>query len=215
MLIEDGVYTRCDAEDIACGGVVVVPKGVKEIGKFVFQKRDDIKKVVLPEGIKKVGYFSFYECTGLEEINLPDSIEEIGAVAFSGCEKLAKIQLPKGLKKLGDSSFDCTAIERIEVPNVTYILEGTFADCKNLKEVILHDDIKVICFSAFVGCEKLKTIKFPKNVTEIEFDAFRDCSSLCEIVIPKGVKIGKNAFMNCPIKKINGVEGAHIEDYIK
>lgn len=81
MLVENGIYSRCDKEDII-DGVVFIPKGVTKIGKFVFQKRDDVYKVILPEEINEIGYFSFYECKNLTEINLPDSIKKLVLVLF-------------------------------------------------------------------------------------------------------------------------------------
>lgn len=52
-------------------------------------------EIVIPEGVKSIGKNAFKGCKGLNTITLPYSLETIGSNAFSDCVNLKKI-LPDG-----------------------------------------------------------------------------------------------------------------------
>lgn len=61
-------------------------------------------------------------------------------------------------------------LQRINLPNVSYLGYGAFANCEKLKEVVLNNEILRIDSGAFVGCNKDLKIIFKGRqypVTEI------------------------------------------------
>ena len=74
----------------------------------------------------------------------------------------ASIFLPKGLTSVSKSSFARNAAEQIVIPDgVTQIASGAFANCPNLKAVVIPASVESIASDAFKGngfvviiCEK-------------------------------------------------------------
>ena len=50
-----------------------------------------LKSVVLPNGLKHIGRYAFYYCTSLTSIVIPDGVTSIGYSAFQGCTSLTDI----------------------------------------------------------------------------------------------------------------------------
>lgn len=78
---------------------------------------------------------------------------------------------------------------------------------KNITNVVIPDNVKVIKKGMFYGCKRLETIEIPSTVIEIEAHAFHNCISLRHIRFQKNShlnKIGDYAFASCNLlKKIN------------
>ena len=82
--------------------------------------------------------------------------------------------------------------DQTEIPN------SFFSHCKNLTNVELPSNLKVIHNFVFCQCHNLKDIDIPKTVTIIGEYAFYNCESLENIVIPETTfKIGEKAFQGC------------------
>ena len=56
---------------------VIVPQGVKEIGKGAFGLSVFPKRIVLPEGLTQIGEAAFESCCNLQEINIPASVKKL------------------------------------------------------------------------------------------------------------------------------------------
>jgi len=89
--------------------------------------------------------------------------------------------------------------KKVSIPNavngkpVTEIGAEAFMNCKNLKEIILPENLKRIGFSAFFGTA-LERVKLPEGTSDIYSNAF-NTSSLGQISIPDTVEyIADNAF---------------------
>ncbi len=61
-------------------------------------------------------------------------------------------------------------IEVIELPKIKYILKNAFSECKNLKKIILGDDLQEVFPSAFFKCNpNLKLVYKGKEYSPLEF----------------------------------------------
>lgn len=88
--------------------------------------------------------------------------------------------------------------EKIDGYKVTGIGTSAFANCTNVKKIILPDSLVVIENRAFWRCTGLTDIEIPDSVTKIGQIAFYGCTGLTEISIPKGVKhITGETFRGC------------------
>ena len=88
--------------------------------------------------------------------------------------------------------------EIILPPDVKSIEEGAFAECRNLKKVVLAEGLEIIGPFAFTGCVSLTDINIPESVLNIREGAFSECSSLKKIDLPAGLlAIERKAFEKC------------------
>lgn len=73
-----------------------------------------------------------------------------------------------------------------------------FADCINLKNVSLSDDIENIGNGGFANCKSLTSVHLPANLSFISDSLFYGCENLTDVTIPQSVKeIRKGAFSGC------------------
>ena len=75
---------------------VVIPEGIKIIGRSAFKEVSNLKTVSLPETLIYIESGAFNTCTALESISFPDSLEYIGEGAFYQCTALSKVELGAG-----------------------------------------------------------------------------------------------------------------------
>ncbi len=66
------------------GGTIILPEGVKAIGKYVFAGCRHIEKVIIPKTVRNIGAHAFSKCTQLQELAIPDDVTQIGRGAFDG-----------------------------------------------------------------------------------------------------------------------------------
>ena len=114
---------------------------------------------------------------------------------------LNALELPQG-----STSFD----ELQYFYSVREIPDGFFADCTELKSVILPEFLQVVGNNAFYNCRSLKSVSFPESLKSIGDYAFSrsgiedndvdiDGSKFTALVIPESVcHIGNGAFVDCP-----------------
>ena len=193
---------------------MIVPDGVQKIAREAFRKNlayggDVLKKVVLPEGLKTIGVGAFNKCKTLEGINLPDTLTKIEDEAFLGCKALTTITLPAKLKTIGGSAFcGCpltnitfadgsklteigeqafkgVPIQTLTIPKgVKKLGSWAFAECKNLKTIVLPEGIEIFeKYEVFGGCEALESINIPASLTNLGHNAFKGCTALKNITV--------------------------------
>lgn len=94
-----------------------------------------------------------------KEVILHESIQRIGAYAFAGLPKLEKVVIP-------ENSYLC------------YIDDMAFANCRNLREITLPQNLLSIGEKAFSNCVSLKEMTIPKNVQTLSGIVFEYCDAL-------------------------------------
>ncbi len=158
--VENGIVKKYGA----ASSEVIIPDGIKEIGRCAFQKNKYVQRVVLPDSITRIGYSAFFSCRDLKEIVFPDTISYIDDLAF-GFTALTVVNLPQGLTKVSPFLFShCKELRKVSVPDgVTHIGVNAFAGCLQLSELIVPDSLQTIDKKAFYNCTALKTIHIRKN----------------------------------------------------
>lgn len=100
-------------------------------------------------------------------------------------------------------------IEKVVIEEgVNSVSRYAFVDCKNIKEVVVADNV-TIGREAFKNLKNLEKVTLGKNCT-LERNAFITCTSLQEITIPEGTKVGEGAFSHCYALKSVTYEGENI-----
>lgn len=75
-------------------------------------------EVVIPDGVKIIGRGACFGLNNAEKITLPDSVEIIGEDSFRFSCKLSSMELPEGLLVIGPGAFACcTSLEEINIPD--------------------------------------------------------------------------------------------------
>lgn len=183
---------------------VLLPSGIKRIGKYAFQM-NKVEKINFPEGLEKIGEGAFNFCN-LTDIILPDSVVEIGENVFSSNENLAKVVLSKNLTEIPERAFQHSDAKQglihfteLEIPDgIVSIGKYAFAN-NHLQKLVIPDSVKVIDANAFAqtsGGKKLESLKISKNLTEIGSSAFKN-SALTYVPIPETLTTLKStAFQN-------------------
>ena len=82
--------------------------------------------------------------------------------------------------------------------NVSSLGKAAFKGCTNLKDVDIYGSISELKESTFEGCKALKIIKLRYGLEKINDRCFYGCSSLIDVDLPNTVsQIGNSAFEEC------------------
>lgn len=198
-----------------------------ELGDNAFDGCTTLEEVILNENTEKI--IGFNHCTNLSYINFNAllnlsyiyGLEDINIKTFdfSNHENLNTLNIFNSrfvydeIKLHHDVSYRPTA-KKITILNGE--ISGDFS--KELEEIIMPSDLKVIPKGMFENCINLTSITLPDTLTTIEDSAFKGCKSLETINIPKSVTtIGMSAFSFCEkLEQVIFEEGSqlkNIDDY--
>lgn len=136
----------------------------------------------------------------LQEFIIDGGITSIGKYAFYNCVNINdnNILSFQTVKYLNDYCFaNCLNLKNIILPNnIEKISEGVFSNCTSLEEILISDSVITIEDSIFAYCNKLKKITLGENLTSIT-GLFYLCNStlIKTITIPEKVNyLGQNCF---------------------
>lgn len=178
-----------------------------EISEGVFES-SKIREAVLPPNLVIIGDSAFHDCEYLTEINIPDTVTTIEDYAISFCPELkGKLVISDNVTNLGVAVFSGTnytslsynspsllgygafgysKISTIEFGDkVKCIPSQMFANCNDLKSVVLPDTVTRIGEKAFAYCQNLESVTLSDSITDIGEYAFEGCKKLTELTLPK------------------------------
>lgn len=196
--------SECADELVIPETIVVDGKNytVTGIGKCAFQRCSQLTTVTIPKTIKNIGAKAFAN-GNIISINISDlsvwcSMAHEYLYHTTGGQYIYE---PIGNYRL---FLNGSEINTLEIPsNVTYLSTNSFAGCKNISKVIMHDNLRTIGDYAFYKCDALSKIEFGNNVTSIGEYCFYNCGLLENIELPKSLrelKIG--ALLSLNLKEI-------------
>ena len=183
-----------------CPKTVIIPYGIRKIGRSAFMRCQKPVKVIIPETVENIGDYAFFECTNLGEAVIPGSVDSIGRNAFAGCSALTTVKILDGVKCIDDCAFqNCARLNFVGVPDsVTEVGFKVFDGCGMLKSVrIKNYKSKPGYLPDYSTLEKLENgsgseymnaggVVFSRDMSElIRYPASKDDASY---VIPAGVK---------------------------
>lgn len=162
---------------------IIIPKGVKSIGKFAFSRQ--VPHTYPLSRLEKLRFGNRLS-SDFKKIFIPESVNKIGIGAFYGYGDFS-IEVDSN-NRYYDSRNHCNAI--IETVNNTLLI--------GCSSSIIPAGIKRIESGAFCKCIDLESIKLPDSLRVIGDEAFKDCERLLSIIIPNSVvSIGKGVFAGC------------------
>lgn len=164
----DGIaHTTNDKKLVACSmgkEHVVIPDGVKTIGKYAFSNCH-LKSVVIPDSVTEIKESAFACCSNLESVIFGKNVETIGNNAFEMCVNLKSVDLPKSIRSIGSYAFFRTGLKDIQLSEGLLKIEaGAFAGTliKSLELPTSIKDLTVNCFSDMV--ERITIPSFRKDI---------------------------------------------------
>ena len=202
---------------------VQLSSNIKEVyGSFEYCT--SLETVKLNEGLKNIDGSAFYGCDKLKTINIPSTVEDISDNAFGDTPSLDSITVASGNDRYTSSdgvlyrSSYYYDDDDIRIDNKYYTLvkcpetrtavtinsqtvnigEDAFRYNKNIKSIVIPDNVEIIESYAFDSCTSLESVTLGKSLRFIYNGAFSDCKALKSITIPDGiVGISTDAFENC------------------
>ncbi len=141
--------------------------------------------IVLPEGVKEIGKYAFQECKKMTYVSLPTTLQKIGSGAFESCVLLEKAELPENLTEIGANVFyNCNLLADVRIPErVTYIGENAFSNITGQDSLYIPDKVVAVGGNAFENWSALHEISIGKNVTLIGDNAFKGDSAVTHITV--------------------------------
>jgi len=92
-----------------------------EIPDNAFLGHRGLRKVVLPQGVKRIGRQAFFHCKNLQEIALPSTVTIVEDGAFNGCIALSKFDISRAtLLRVGFAAFE--GVPSAHLPQPTFDL---------------------------------------------------------------------------------------------
>lgn len=203
--IPDRAFQNC--QNLAS---VEIMSGVTTIGANAFHSCTALKSVKFASGsrLEYIGEFAF-ENTGLESITIPSSVTNLEERSFQynknlktikfqqnsqlktikyqtvyQCPKLTSFVIPKGVTCLENQSFQGCGITSIVIPNTVTSMNGAFAGCYTLEEVIFEEgcELTEIGINTFM-MTNLISIKIPASITKLAGASFYQCKALESITL--------------------------------
>ncbi len=180
---------------------------VTRIADSGFEKRPDFETVVLPEGLRTIGKRAFRNNSMLVNVIFPESLEVIEEEAFSGCNRLAEVNLKDHVTIIHESAFwGCYDLAVLHLSEDLQTIEmWAFAYCRNLKSLYLPKNVSYIHGLSLWACTGIESIEVDEENSY--FDSRNNCNAIIkkdgeELVcgcstttIPLDVKrIGDSAF---------------------
>lgn len=180
---------------------VVIPKGVRKIGKDAFSdhRGRTVTTLTIPEGVTEIGDRAFQQMERLTSVSLPSTLQRIGERAFLVCRLLTQVSIPDSVSVIGKDAFgNCEELEQVQLPAaLTEIPEGLFKMCGSLSRVVIPEGVKTIGAWAFGWCTRLTELQLPAGLENIGENAFYECRKLKKVEVPRGCAIDPRAFTYC------------------
>lgn len=141
---------------------------------------------------------TFYAPNSLKELEINSNTVDERTFYLKGLTSLEKLTV-KGNIINSPVCAQCNNLKEVVLlDNVQNISAQSFAFCDGLTDVSLSENVKTIRYEAFCACNKLSNINLPDSIIEIESGAFFNCSELKNITLPKNITIiSDNLFRGC------------------
>lgn len=144
---------------------ITIPYGVKIIGEAAFAGNGNrmLASIILPSSVTKIEKDAFQYRKNLTSITIPDSVRSIGTNAFVGCDNLQFNEYDNALY-LGNESNKYVVLVKAKNSDIS--------SCN------INENTKIIYNEAFKRCKNLKNIVIPENIISISSNAFEGCNNL-------------------------------------
>ncbi len=157
---------------------VIVPEGVKIIGRSAFQNCTELVSISLPESLEFIAEHAFYNCTSLQELTINSNCLNENSVGVFAKTAIESFSFPEDITIIPMQAFYGTKLRSVTFPDsIKEIDTEAFKNCENLEEVNLNDGLEILGKNTFSNTA-IKEIKIPKTVSKINEYSFGECPNL-------------------------------------
>ena len=171
----------------------------EKIGDYAFSGCTLLDVFTFPITVSSLGERTFQKCIELDTLPIDEGILEIGSYCFAGC-LFSYLEIPSTLTDVGTGAFaECINLKNVVIPsNLRNLPNSMFQDCTSITSVTLRSGVRSVGRSCFSGCTMLSSVEFSNTLVKVEKLAFNNCSAITEIILPSTIeKIEEGAFQNC------------------
>ncbi len=181
---------------------------------FYYEHGYEFHNLVIPEGVKIIGRHSFFNCQTIKKVTIPSTVEIIGYNPFTNCSGLTLENHSREFVyengTLYDKDKSVLIYRSIPDPGEIFIVPNTvrkigrsaFFGCNRLRRVVIPESVLAIDRSAFANCVGLEEVTIPNSVKGIGEWAFLNCPGLEIVSIPKHTSVASQTFLDCPAQVI-------------
>lgn len=207
LTAQDGVlYSNREKELLACplqkGGTLVIPEGVRCIGKGSVYGNRKITSIKIPSTVDKIYGAAFGGNTSCVKYIVSSKNKKYVAkdgvlftkdmkrlVSYPAGKKGSSYTIPKEVKTIDYTAFKgAKYLKRVTFSSsVKTVLPSAFLECKKLVKVVCNKNLKTIGEGAFYNCPKLKSFSMKEGLKTIDDNVFGKTKSLKKLVIPCSV----------------------------
>lgn len=164
---------------------IVLPDTVEEIGSGGFCALRNLRKITFPVSVRSVGDYTFMDCKRLETVSLNCEMTYIPECMFLKCTSLSHVTFPPICETIESEAFQyCENLEKVNLPESLISIKSRAFAHSGLKEFHFPGNVKRAEFEVLANCKNLTEIMLSDNMTEVAHYAFSGCSSLVEIHLP-------------------------------
>lgn len=164
---------------------IILEEGIEDIQMEAFLGCSALEQLTVPDSAE-LGNYVFYGCSGLQNpifsrsgkilyayptrsrevfYTVPAGTEEVHCTAFGPNPRLKEVIFREGLRELHIRAFCDSHVRRVVLPaTLRKVPEGTFENCRFLKEVVPAQGNTEIPEGAFTGMESLPTLSGPLSI---------------------------------------------------
>ena len=185
-----GHYSFSGCESISS---LIIPNSVKTLNTDVIFGCKRLASIIIPKTVLLKSSFS-----SSDELVVKFEAEKktIKWERYNSYDSVPKIY---GCIVVGDFVYTITDDKKFEATVVGYIGKDESIEIPQIINVNGNEFIvTTIGKMAFRSCREIKTVVIPENITSIQNDAFRKCPNLVSVKMPHTLEyIGRNAFASC------------------
>ncbi len=186
---------------------VVIGRGVTAVECGALSSFRELESVSLPDGLEVIGDYAFRGCGRLAELRLPDGLAEIGRSAFYECVSLRALTFPSSLKFLGSHAFyGCAALSAVAPPAAPESIGSECFAATPFAAAPEHRENGAVYLGSTLLCaadRSLRRAEAREGTALLADEAFLGCRTLSELTLPSSLeRIGRYAFMDCPLRSV-------------
>jgi len=186
---------------------IVIPEGVREIGKSAFAGCLALKSITLNSDVELIDadafnlFLSTVSSNATVDFSNCKKLEYIGNSAFRGCSGITELALPKTVKSIGEYAFDLTKaqasfLERAakateekdrywiagDILLLAYVADGQTA-------VHIPEGVRVIAGSALCGWDNPYTPEDTTGLSAAGLSKYNITNKVTELHLPEGLEV--------------------------
>ena len=142
---------------------------IKRIDRAAFYE-SGLKEVCLPENIECIIEGAFSRCKTLSSVKWNCKCNVISVDCFAGCSNLTQFDF-SDIKRIGAHAFEDSGLTSVRLSKETAVDQSGFAYCNALGKIEWLSD-RSIDKTIFAECKNIKEIIISDNVMDIAVDAF-------------------------------------------